>query len=77
MQGRHPEAIEQARQAVQIDPLSLNANIYLAQALFNARQYDQTIEQVRKMLELDQNFWWAHTIMGEVYERKGQFPEAV
>jgi tetratricopeptide (TPR) repeat protein len=26
---------------------------------------------------LDENFWWAHTILGEVYERNGQFPEAI
>jgi tetratricopeptide (TPR) repeat protein len=62
---------------VQIDPLSLNASIYLAQAFFYARQYEQTIEQLRKTLELNQNFWWAHTMLGETYERNGQFPEAI
>ncbi len=77
VQGQHTKAIEQARKAVQIDPFSINASIYLAQTFFYARQYDQAIEQLRKTLELDENFWWAHTILGEVYERKGQFHEAI
>ncbi|MDT5120761.1 MAG: eukaryotic-like serine/threonine-protein kinase [Acidobacteriota bacterium] len=77
VQGRHSEAIAEAKQAVQLNPLSLSANGALTDALTFARQYDQAIEQCRKTIELDQNFWWAHQQLSGLYERKGQFPEAI
>ncbi len=77
VRGQYSEAIAEAKQALQLDPLSLNANQVLADALFTARQYDQAIEQCRKTIELDQNFWWAHESLGALYERRGQFQEAI
>jgi TolB-like protein/Tfp pilus assembly protein PilF len=77
VRGRHSEAIGHARQAVQLDPLSLAANINLANAFFIARQYDDAIEQLRRTLELEPDFWATHQWLGEVYEQKGQFPEAI
>ena len=77
VRGQYSDAIEQARQAQQLDPFSHFANMYLAQAFFFARQYDQASKQLYKTLELDQNFWWAHSMLGETYERQGQFPEAI
>ena len=77
VRGRHSEGIAEAKQALQLDPLSLFANIALADAFLNARQYDGAIAQLRKTLELDQNFWATHEWFGEVYERRSQFPEAI
>jgi tetratricopeptide (TPR) repeat protein len=77
VRGQYSEALAEAKQALQLDPLSLNANQVLADALFTARQYDQAIEQCRKTIELDQNFWWAHESLGALYERRGQFQEAI
>jgi TolB-like protein/DNA-binding winged helix-turn-helix (wHTH) protein/Tfp pilus assembly protein PilF len=77
VQGQHIEAIEEARQAQQLDPFSRYANMYLAQAFIWARQYDRAIEQLHETLEWDQNFWWAHSMLGLAYERKGQFREAI
>jgi tetratricopeptide (TPR) repeat protein len=77
VRGRHSEALEQAKQAVQIDPLSLYANGALGATLMGLKQYNQAIEQFHKTLELDKDFWWAHQWLGETYARKGQFPEAI
>jgi TolB-like protein len=75
--GQSSEAVEQTKQALQIDPLSLLGNGSLGVLLMGGRQYDQAIGQFRKTLELDPNFWWAHQWLGETYARNGQFPEAI
>ena len=77
VRGRYSEAIAEAKQAQQIDPLSLYANANLGYAFLIARQYDAAIEQLHKTLELDQNYSWTHALLGDVYERRGQFPEAI
>jgi tetratricopeptide (TPR) repeat protein len=40
-------------------------------------EYDEAIVQLRKTLELDGNFYFAHFNLGIVLEHKGLFPEAV
>jgi tetratricopeptide (TPR) repeat protein len=42
-----------------------------------ARQYDTAIEQLRKTLEIDQSFYYAHWRLGEALELKGSFQEAI
>jgi Tfp pilus assembly protein PilF len=58
VQGRHSEAIAEAKQAQQIDPLSLYANGNLGYAFLIARQYDAAIEQLHNTLS------WIRTTPG-------------
>jgi tetratricopeptide (TPR) repeat protein len=55
----------------------LNRDLDLAttfgQALYEARQYDQAIEELRRTLEMDPSFVQAHLYLGMVYEQKGRF----
>ena len=44
---------------------------------YYARQPDKAIEQLRKTLELDPGYFWAHHVLGEVYAQRGQYREAV
>lgn len=55
--GRFEEAITKAKRAVELDSLSLGINWFLGSVFYFARQYDQAIEQYRKTLELDPNFF--------------------
>jgi TolB-like protein/cytochrome c-type biogenesis protein CcmH/NrfG len=77
VQGQHADSVREARLAQQLDPLSLNTNGALADALSYAGQYDEAIEQCAKTLDLDQNFWWPHDRLGEIYERRGQYSESI
>ena len=52
-------------------------NLDLAGILLFAGKYDQSIEQTKKALELDPNFWWSYQILGLAYERKKQYAEAI
>lgn len=75
--GRHAQAIAEARQGRELDPLSPGANYYLASVLYAARRYDEAIAQLRKVLELDPNFFAAHVGLGHLYAAQARYGEAL
>ena len=75
--GRVEQAISVQKRAQELDPLSLNFSTNVANELFFARRYDQAIDQCQKTLEMDHNFFWAHYRLGQAYEQKGMFEEAI
>jgi len=77
VRGRYPEAIAEAKKAQQVDPLSLYANANVGYAYLTARRYDDASEQLHRTLELDQNYSWTHVLIGDLHERRGEFPEAI
>ena len=74
--GRFDEAIAELKRAQDIDPLSLVISADLGNIYVQARQYDKAIEQLRKTIEMDQNFYLAHWLLGMAYEMKGSLREA-
>ena len=74
--GRHAEAIAQRKLAQELDPLSPILNFELGLAFYFARNYDQSIEQFQKTLELDPNFPGVLTFLPAAYEQKGMYDEA-
>lgn len=46
-------------------------------ALVFARHWDPAIEQLRRAIELDPNFWFSHCFLGRAYEQKGRLAEAI
>jgi TolB-like protein/Flp pilus assembly protein TadD len=75
--GRFDEAIAEGKRAQELDPLSLIINADLGYDYIYARRYDQAIEQLRKTIEMDQSFYYAHRLLGQAYDLKGSFPEAL
>jgi TolB-like protein/Tfp pilus assembly protein PilF len=75
--GRAEDAVKAQQLLQQRSPLNLNVNLDLVGILRTAGRYDQAIEQTRKALELDPNFWWSYQELGLAYERKKQYPEAI
>ena len=75
--GKYDQAIKQGELAQSLAPLDLQINLNLAVFYNAAGQYDRTFEQARKTIELDQNYWFSHVLLGLAYERKGMFPEAI
>jgi tetratricopeptide (TPR) repeat protein len=75
--GRHDEAVRTQESVLQRSPLDLNLNVDMAAILLAAGRYDQSIEQTRKALELDPNFWWSYQNLGLALERKEQYSEAI
>src|SRR6185436_3017296 len=74
--GRHGEAIAQARQARELDPLSLVINSDLGMVLCFARD-PAAEEQLRRTLELDPSFAYARWELGVALQQQGRLEEAV
>jgi len=77
MGGRFEAAIAESKQAVELDPLSLIINSDLGHVFYEARQYDQAIEQEGKTLEMDSDFGPARHWLGLAYLQKSMYKEAI
>jgi TolB-like protein/DNA-binding winged helix-turn-helix (wHTH) protein/Flp pilus assembly protein TadD len=75
--GRLDEAIAESKGNSELDPISLGNNVDLAVEYFLARQYDQVIEQGRKVLELDPNYDEAYYFRGIAYLKKSMYKEGM
>jgi tetratricopeptide (TPR) repeat protein len=75
--GRQSEAIAEMGKAESLDPLSLIISADMADVLFVARLYDESIQQSRKTLEMDPNFAVAHFELGQAYLQKRMYSEAI
>ncbi len=74
--GRHNEALAEIKRAQELDPNSLIIGTAVANVLYYARQYDQTIEQCLRMLEVDPGFIPAYMVLRGAYTSKGLHDEA-
>jgi serine/threonine-protein kinase len=75
--GRLEESIATAKQAQELDPLSPILAAHVAWEQCRARQYDESIAQCRKVLQLEPGFDFAKLFLGEAYLGKGLYPEAI
>lgn len=75
--GQLEKATTELETARRIDPLSLEINAFLSWSAYLARHYDEAITSCRKGLEMDPNFWMPHYGLGDTYEEKGMYTEAV
>jgi serine/threonine-protein kinase len=71
------EAARALKTALELDPLSLAANVSVAIQRFYAREYDQAIEQCLRTLEIDPDFATARLFLGLSYLQKGEPEKAL
>jgi DNA-binding winged helix-turn-helix (wHTH) protein/Tfp pilus assembly protein PilF len=74
---RLPQALEEMKRALQLEPTSLVMNSFMGATLYFAGRYDGAIEQCRRTIEMDPNFAVAHWHIGLAYEQKKMFDEAI
>jgi TolB-like protein/Flp pilus assembly protein TadD len=75
--GRHDEALEEIKLAQELDPLSLPISVGVGWHFFLTRQYHRAVEEYRKTLEMDPNFYMAHFLLGLAHEQESRFDEAI
>lgn len=75
--GRFDDSLEQKRRALELDPLSLRINISIAATLWLMRRSADAFDITRETLEMDQNFFNAHLMLGLIYEQIHDLPNAV
>ena len=75
-EGRHDEAIEQYKKAVELDPAFTDAMHGLARAYQDLNCLDEAIEVAQQIAALDPNDILAHTSLSILFQKKGMVPEA-
>jgi len=75
--GKFDRARLEIEQAQQLDPLSpiisSNAGFYS----YFQRRYDEAIQQYKKTIEIDPQFWVAHHYLGLAYAKKGLSEQSI
>jgi tetratricopeptide (TPR) repeat protein len=69
--GRFSEALEQSREAQELDPLSLGQDSWRGQIFLYQHDFDRAISQFKKILDVDSNYANAHLALSDAYYAKG------
>ena len=75
--ARHDEAVRQIDQATRLDPVSAIIHASRGWIQYQRRQFDLAIEESRKTLQIDPNFFRAHNYIGMSLMKKGQPADAL
>ncbi|HXH06123.1 MAG TPA: tetratricopeptide repeat protein, partial [Vicinamibacterales bacterium] len=75
--GDTAAAVDQAREASRLDPLSPEAAQTLGLILYYARRYDEAAEVIGRGLDLDPRYARAHYVLGRIREGQGRIAEAI
>jgi len=77
MSGRTSEALAELKHAQQLDPLSLFIGTDLNIPFYLSRQYDASIEQSRKVIEMEPDFYLAHYTLAMALTQKKDYANAI
>jgi TolB-like protein/Flp pilus assembly protein TadD len=75
--NRTTEAIASVERAQQLDPLSLLVQAASARSYYNARRYQEAVDQAKAALELDSTYARARFWLGMAQEQLGKPDEAI
>ena len=75
--GRQEQGLAEMNKARQLDPVSEHTNMLNIYILYLAHRYDQSIDQAKKTLELYPRSGASYYWLGQAYERKGMYGEAM
>jgi TolB-like protein len=75
--GQFDRAMAEAKRAVELDPISPIGRTDVATVYQVGRRYDEAITQLRNVLEIDPDFYWAHRQLGLALELKGAPGDAI
>jgi len=75
--GRNEEALTEIKRARELDPLSDTVDVVAALNSEFSDEFDRAIEQSRKMIQADPNFWFGHFFLGWALAREGKYDDAI
>ena len=75
--GKHAEALAQARYAMELDPLSLIVRTQLGWIHAHGGDFDTAIKYFLDVLEKDPNYLWGQWQLGQAYLFTGKHKEAI
>lgn len=77
IRGRHDEALEESRRALEMDPISRLFLGHSGLVFYRARRFDEAIAQCRKALEIDPGYPQAQWFMAWALEQKGELQQSI
>jgi len=77
VEGRNVEALTEARQALDLDPVSPLFHTVLAETYYFRREYDAAIDEAQQVVKLHPGFLPAQFWLGSAYREKKMYPQAV
>lgn len=77
MAGRLEEAVAEIETARELDPLSSQYGVNLGLGYLLMCRYEQAAEHLRRVLDTNPDHFPALLVLGAVYERQGEFGQAV
>jgi eukaryotic-like serine/threonine-protein kinase len=77
MMGRPTEGVAEMKLAQQLDPVNPDINVDVCLPYYFARQFDQSIAQSRKALEMFPNFFLPHMALGTALFQKGDYSAGI
>jgi len=75
--GRHQEALAEIGRAMELDPLSPSISAFAGSALYMARQYNKSAEQLAKITAAEPTYAPAHYFLGFTREKQGNLNDAI
>ena len=75
--ARTTDAVDQCARSLRDDPLDLPGRVRFAQCLDAAGRTDEATAELRHVLELDENLWFSHFILGHYQLRDRRLPAAL
>lgn len=75
--GRSAESVREIQQADALDPLDINLKAFVGTTLYWNRRYDEAIQQLNRVLEIQPDFAYAHNVRGRAYTEKAMYQKAL
>ena len=75
--GRTEEGILESKRALELDPLSTEVSATHGANFYYGHEYASAIDQLRKTLEMDPNYWFARMFLGLSAEASGDLGRAI
>ena len=75
--GQFDQSHSEILRAQELDPVSLNIKADVGWFLFFARRTNESIAQLRTVLEMDPNFSMAHVFLASAYQQNGMHKESL
>ena len=75
--GQFDQSQSEILRAQELDPVSLNIKADVGWFLFFARRTNESIAQLRTVLEMDPDFSMAHAFLALAYQQNGMHKESL
>jgi len=75
--GQYEHAINAAKHASKLDPLSSSLNTWVGEMIWMAGQTDEAIEHLQNTIALEPGWYFSHLLLGMVYMGKSMIEEAM